>query len=330
MSNLYTIFGDKGILMTEKINEILETIKPCEYDMVSMDLEEDSLISLLNEVEAVPFLFDYRVVVVSHPSYLYEKVDERVLNTFFKFLESPTETTILITIIDSSDMERLSKKKSSDDGEEKSSSGKKAMEALKSYTNIIKIGVLDEKDLDELILENLKGYVISNRAKEELKSRIDKDYNRLLVELEKLKIYKDKEKNITEDDVLVLVPRDLEDSIFKLTGAIIQHNRKEAMLVYDDLKKNGITPQVILPSLVGKTSELYQTKALVEDGYSKDDIADFYNIKSGAAYYRMRDVGNYSLKLLRDELIKMVNLEYEIKTGKKETNEAIELYILNA
>lgn len=324
MSNLYTIFGNKGILYDNKLNEILDSLKPSEYDMVNIDLDEDSIITLLNEIEAAPFLYDLRVVVLEHPSFLYKVTDERLVQSFINFLNNPVETTVLITIINDDDLNKINKK---DDSRPKIM--KDALNALKSKTNNITLNKLNSGDMDSIIESMLEGYKISNRAKEELKNRVDKDYNRMIVELEKLKIYKEDIKEITEEDVITLVPRDLDDNVYNLISAIVSHNRRDALQILQDFKLSGVGDNYVLSTLISKFCELYQVKVLSEAKYSKEEIAAFFNASPGRAYYMMRDVSKYKLDTLRDEMKSLVNMDYDIKRGKKDINQALELYILN-
>lgn len=324
MSNLYTIFGNKGILYDNKLNEILDSLKPSEYDMVNIDLDEDSIITLLNEIEAAPFLYDLRVVVLEHPSFLYKATDERLVQSFINFLNNPVETTVLITIINDDDLNKINKK---DDSRPKIM--KDALNALKSKTNNITLNKLNSGDMDSIIESMLEGYKISNRAKEELKNRVDKDYNRMIVELEKLKIYKEDIKEITEEDVITLVPRDLDDNVYNLISAIVSHNRRDALQILQDFKLSGVGDNYVLSTLISKFCELYQVKVLAEAKYSKEEIAAFFNASPGRAYYMMRDVSKYKLDTLRDEMKSLVNMDYDIKRGKKDINQALELYILN-
>ena len=101
------------------------------------------------------------------------------------------DTTILITVV------------------EKESKGV-SYNKLKSKTNVFQIESIDPKKIDNLedfVKEELErdGYKIANLALDELISRVNHDYNRIIIELEKLKIYKHEEKSISLDDVFLMV-----------------------------------------------------------------------------------------------------------------------------
>lgn len=323
MSQNYTIFSEKTLQYQEKLDEILKSLAPREYDLVKMDLSEDALISLVNELEAAPFLYDLRVVIMENPEFLYDKsADDRMVDQFTKFVNDPSETTVLITLIKDNDLLKLKK---SDD---LSKSQKDAYKALKDKTNQVTFSKPTPKDTDDVIDRELAGYEISARAREELKSRVDADMMRLYVELDKLKLYKNEEKTITEDDVVLMVSRDLEDKAYNLSSAIISKNRKEALLILSDFKKTGVKAVELLQVVMNKICEMYQLKILSSSGYDNDMIASYFGYKPGRIFYMIKDASKYSLGKIKDEMKKLLMLEYDIKRGRKDPDQEMELYIL--
>lgn len=330
MSNNYTIYAEKGIQFQEKLAEILKSLEPSEYELIRMDLDGDSIITVLNELEAAPFLYDLRVVLLENPSLMMDKsVDDRLVDQFNRFLENPVETTTLITLVTPEDERRI--KKGSEDGEDsKVSKSKKDMaKKLKDLCNVITLGAFTAKDADSIIERELVGYTIANRAKEELKSRVNHDMTRLIVEIEKLKLYKLENKNITEDDILLMVSRDLEDKAYNLSSAIIAKKRNEALLLMSDLKKSGSDSNTLLQAILSKLEEMYQTKVFATSGMSKDDIAAYFGYKPGRVHFMMQDASKYSLDKIKDEINKLTFLEYDTKRGRRNIDQALEIYILS-
>lgn len=316
MSNLYTIFGSEKLLINKKIEEIEAKYKDYTYEKNVIDLEDESIISLLNEINTIPFLEDYRLVILRNPKFVYNEgsYDTRLVEAFNDFIDNPNDTTILITVI------------------EKESKGV-AYNKLKSKTNVFQIESIDPKKIDNLedfVKEELErdGYKIAKLALDELISRVNHDYNRILIELEKLKIYKCEEKNISLDDVFLMVSKDLEDSVYPLVQAVLEKNKRKAMELYKSLKVNSIDESSILSSLISRFTELYQVKELVLAGYSKEKIAEAFQYKQGRVYYLMKDASGATLQMIKDNLNNLMNIDYGIKSGKVDKNVAIELYIL--
>lgn len=322
MAQNYTIYAERGLQFDEKLNEILKSLAPKEFELIKMDLSNDSLISLIDELETLPFIFDLRVVLLEHPNFIYEKsTDERLLENFYKLLSNPVDTTVLITLITPEDEYKL---KGVD-----SKIRKDCLRALKDFCNVYKLDALSSSDIDFIIDKNIEGYKITNRAKEELKSRVNLDITRLIVELDKLKMYKYDDKVIDEADIIEIVPRDLEDKAYNLSSAIISKRKKEALLLMNDLKLHGESPQTLVQSVLNKLQEMYQTKVLMTGGASQDDIADYYGYKKGRVHYMMQDASKASLQKIKEEMKKLIRIDYEQKRGIRDIEEALELYVLS-
>ena len=322
MAQNYTIYAEKGLQFEEKLDEILKSLAPKEFELIKMDLSNDSLISLIDELETLPFIFDLRVVLLEHPNFIFDKsTDERLLESFYKLLSEPVETTVLITLITPEDEYKLK----GVDGKIR----KSCVNALKDYCNVYKLDALSSNDIDSIIDKNLSGYTISNRAKEELKSRVNLDITRLIVELDKLKMYKYETKVIDEADIVEIVPRDLEDKAYNLSSAIIAKRKKEALLLMSDLKLHGENSQTLVQNILNKLQEMYQTKILMTSGYSQDEIADYYGYKRGRVHYMMQDASKASLQKIKEEMKKLIKIDYDQKRGIRDIDEALELYILS-
>ncbi|MGM9970987.1 MAG: DNA polymerase III subunit delta [Anaeroplasmataceae bacterium] len=316
MSNLYTIFGCEKLIINNKIEEIENKYKDYTYEKTVIDLADESIITLLNELNTIPLLEDYRLVILKNPKFINNDsmYDSRLISEFCSFIDNPIESTILITIIDFDAKSKI-------------------INQLRSKTNFLEVTSIDSKNIENIeeyvssILQN-DGYKIAKLALKELMSRVDHDYNRVIIELEKLKLYKIEDKNITLEDVTLLVSKDLEDSIYPMIEAVLTKNKAKAMEIYKGLKQNSIDESMILASLISRFNELYQVKELVEAGYSKEKIALAFNYKPGRVYYLMKDASLVSSKQLKNNLRTLMDIDYNIKIGNVDKKVALELYLL--
>jgi DNA polymerase-3 subunit delta len=72
------------------------------------------------------------------------------------------------------------------------------------------------------------------------------------------------------------------------------------------------------------------TKLLIEKGYRQDQIAEHFHIKSGRAYYLVKNAQAVNFQILENHLKKLSKLDYEIKSGKIDKKLGLELYLLGA
>lgn len=314
MEPIYLIVGQSSVKNNEKLNEMLGTINE-EYDLQIHDLEDESLALLLEDLNMIPFLTATKVVVVKNPIFLYKpsSYDSKLIDAFTKYINNPIPSTTLIIMIESlSEIDSKLKK------------------LLEENSSIINVSLPKETEIKPYITAYLtkKGYKYDETAVDELIFRIKGNFERADVELEKLMTYKYEDKIIKFTDVRLLVSKDLDDNIFDLVSAVIDGNKRKSMEIYDDLMVLNEDESRIISLLINKFNEMYQTKALVEKGYSKNDIANLFNYKPGRVYYMMKSASLVSMDKIKRNINDLIDIDYKIKSGQIDKTIALESYLL--
>ena len=171
-------------------------------------------------------------------------------------------------------------------------------------------------------------YEISNSLVNLLISRVGTNLEILNQEVNKIKIYKDKDLIITEDDIINLTSKNIESDMFALINYIVNKDKYNALLVYHELIKNNEEPVVMLINLSNKLRMIYQVKIFMKKGYSEADIAKILDVKPGALYYMRDSLRKYDEKRLIFLLEKLKELDYKIKTNSIDRFLGFELFIL--
>ncbi len=314
MEPIYLIVGQSSVKNNEKLNEMLGTINE-EYDLQIHDLEDESLALLLEDLNMIPFLTATKVVVVKNPIFLSKpsSYDSKLIDAFTKYINNPIPSTTLIIMIESlSEIDSKLKK------------------LLEENSSIINVSLPKETEIKPYITAYLtkKGYKYDETAVDELIFRIKGNFERADVELEKLMTYKYEDKIIKFTDVRLLVSKDLDDNIFDLVSAVIDGNKRKSMEIYDDLMVLNEDESRIISLLINKFNEMYQTKALVEKGYSKNDIANLFNYKPGRVYYMMKSASLVSMDKIKRNINDLIDIDYKIKSGQIDKTIALESYLL--
>ncbi len=318
MNHLYTIISDEPLLIQPKIKEIEEKYKDYVCEKTIIDLEDSSLATLLNEINTIPFLEDFRMVIVRNPWQLYHdredeltKNDDFLVNKLKDFIENPSETTILILVIEEKIKPSL-------------------YTLLQNQSTLYKIDKIKIDNLAEYVKDkfNKDGYQISEPAVNELILRVNNDSFRVLNEIAKLELYKHESPKIEIGDIRLLVSKDLEDNMFNLSSAIVQGNKLLAMDIYEEFKKLGIIPTQIISNLISTFDLLYQTKVLIKNGLKKEEIAQIFNMKAGRVYYLVKDSSGMSLDAIKNNIDTLVDLDYKIKSGQLDDSVGLEIFIL--
>ena len=80
--------------------------------------------------------------------------------------------------------------------------------------------------------------------------------------------------------------------------------------------------------IANKFKELLSTYRLLKFGYSQSDIAKFYNVSTGKAYYLVQEAKSFQLSTLEYYVDKLAELDYKIKSGQLDKTVAIDLLLL--
>ena len=308
MSNVYFIYGDDEYAIQKQINTIVAKID-ASYDEIKLDMDDNNIGNLIEELRTIPFLSEKKVIYVTNISSIDDKSD--YYEDFLNAINTFNDTNIAIFLADS-----------------KLKSDSTIYKDLKKYA-ICYSFTNNGTSLDELLVEILKDndFQMAKDAKDELLARID-NAKALISELDKLLMYKYDDKQITKNDVALLVSKNLDLNVFDLVTAVIEKNKKKAIEIYNDLQVANVSATYLLGLLLSKFQEIFDVKVLIQGGYSQDLIASIFKVKSGRAYYMIKNAKNTTMQKIKDNLSLLNKLEYDIKSGKIEQSLGLELYFL--
>ena len=308
MSNVYFIYGDDEYAIQKQINTIVAKID-ASYDEIKLDMDDNNIGDLIEELRTIPFLSEKKVIYVTNISSIDDKSD--YYEDFLNAINTFNDTNISIFLADS-----------------KLKSDSIIYKDLKKYA-ICYAFTDNGTSLDELLVEILKDtdFQMAKDAKEELLARVD-NAKALISELDKLLMYKYDDKQITKNDVALLVSKNLDLNVFDLVTAVIEKNKKKAIEIYNDLQVANVSATYLLGLLLSKFQEIFDVKVLIQGGYSQDLIASIFKVKSGRAYYMIKNANMLNMKLVKQKLEELTKLEYDIKSGRQEQTLGLELFIL--
>ena len=155
------------------------------------------------------------------------------------------------------------------------------------------------------------------------------DNDKIITELEKLKAYKLEEKEITKDDIDLLVEKTISNNIFDLSDAIIKKDKRNSIEIYNNIINKGTDTASII-GLVGSTYILYlQCKILFKDGKNKDSIAEYLGIHPYRVSLALEQSTRYSREDLMNILKELFNLDYQFKIGNGSLEDNFKQFIIN-
>ncbi len=318
MENLYLFYGENRRKIEDKVNELIGRSEADEYNVSYFDMEESSFKDALRDALSIPFLSDFRLVVLKNCYFFQDSLQKGAIDKDFKDLEeyfkNPQKTSIMVLEAPYDSIDKKSKLFSI------ISLNGKAFEC-RPYV---------KDDIVKYIEKTLKDkhHEIEPGAFHELIGRLSEDPLNFENEMEKLVLYLQEGEKITFDIIDMIISKDITDNAFSLLNAITEKNRKKSLLIYYDLLKSGNTPISLLALIERKFQEILYTKELLKTNSAQDDVAGYFKISKGRAYYLMKNAREISDVSVKKALFNCRDLDYKIKTGQLEQEAGLELFLL--
>ena len=313
---IYLFTGTSEIFIKNRMNRIIQSFNKYEYTIIKYDMETTSLSTVLSDAITVPFLEELKIIILKNPKFLTKSAtstkDE--IKAMLKYLKNPCDSTLLIidatnTVINQSN------------------------EIYKMLKNVARI--IDYPDPEEIEIKgwivrsfDANGIDIKDDALTLLLEYIGDDQARLSQEIDKLSSYVGKGGTIRKEDIKLLVPKNINNEIYLLIKAIINHDLALTNQIYDNLITHTKDSLTIFSLISNKFKELLSTYRLLKYGYSQSDIAKFYNVSTGKAYYIVQEARAFKLSDLEFYIDKLAELDYQIKSGKLDKTIGLELLLL--
>ncbi|XQY90774.1 DNA polymerase III subunit delta [Metabacillus sp. HB246100] len=321
VDSTYLLIGKESYLMNETVQHIINATleeEEKDFNLSVYDMEEESIEIAIEDAETLPFMGEKRVVVVRNPVFLTsEKKKEKVEHKIEKleqYLSSPAPYTILVFV---APYEKLDERK-------------KITKSIKKQARVVEMNSLSEQDTIKWIINisQREGVTIERDALEQLYLLTAGDLMVIFQEVKKLCTYVGKEGTIRSATVNLLVSRTLEQNIFDLIESVIHKKSKQALQIFYDLLKNNEEPIKILSLLVTQFRLILQVKELTNTGYGQQQIASTVKVHPFRVKLAMQQARLFTQNELAQLLIDLAEADYEMKTGKKDKQLVLELFLL--
>ena len=304
---VYLLYGTKDFEIEEEIKKLSKDID--EMNISKYDLNNDMLSLALEDAKTMSLFGDKKIVIVDNAN-MFTGSTSKDSDLIEEYLNHINENTTLILIVHN----------------DKLDTRKKITKLIKKVGKVQEF--IGELDATSLVRRLFKNYNIDYKT---IQLFIDRVGNNTLIiqnEINKIKIYKGNDRNITEEDILNLTTKLIEIDIFKLIDYIVRKNKEKALELYYEMLKMNEEPIKIVVILANQFRIMYQSKELLKKGYSEKDIASILKIHPYRVKLAIQNSRNYSSKTLLEYLNNLADIDIGIKTGKLNKNLALELFIL--
>lgn len=309
--NTYLIYGNDYGLIKREIDKLTNEVS----DVVKYDLSTDKIDELLDDASCMSLFGDKKVLVGENALFLTTTTTNvnHNLDYLTNYLNDDNHENIVILSVLTDKLDER----------------KKIVKLLKEKSKVIYKELIDNKDLPRFVINefNNEGYKIDYKAANYFVNYVGKNVDILLSEINKMIIFKDNDKNITINDIDEISSKAINDNVFDLSDAIMKKDFKRMYDCYNDLIILKEEPIKIIAMLGNQFNLVYQCKLLSSKGLSEKEIATSLSVHP----YRVKLAieTDYIISELKDILIKLHNLDFEIKSGKVDKNVGFDNFLLH-
>ncbi len=311
----YLFYGKEKYLIDEEIKKF-----KAKYDDINIVdiIYNDNIDKIIDEANSISLFAEDKLIIVNDTTIFNRKKknddddnskDKDNLDVLIDYLNNQNEQVNLIFI-----------------------NNQETIDNTKKITKLIKEkGVIKEfntLNIKETVKSLFGKYKISYDLIDLLINRVGNDILVLKEEIDKIITYKDKDLNITKEDILNLTYQNIDVSAFNFADQIINKNKKEALKIYNELLEMHSDPSTVIALLASKVRLIFSAMELRHLGYSMYQMCDTLESKE----YPIKLALQAASKTTKEEIIEILNdladLDISIKTGKINPNLGMQLFIL--
>jgi len=309
------LLGESSKLMNKKIEQYTSSSidERDDFNYCIYDFETSPLDEIIDCLSSPSFTSPKKVVICKNPFFFStEKVKTEFTNDYTKlekYVENENEDATFIIVLPPKYIDRRNK----------------------YYNYFLKKGYIEDLTLEKT--EDLRKYALE--LLDEFNIQIDNDAFELFMsrmtsvvllenEVEKLSLCN---KEILIDDIKALISIPLEDDIFELSNAILAKDRVKIMKTYNDLKLQKVQTVQLISTLSNQYRLVLQASILDNKGMSQQEIASYLNVHPYRVKKALETLYKYNIWDIEDSLVKLADLDKEIKNGTKDRFIDFEIFL---
>ena len=315
MGNIFLYTGEEKYRINSKIQAIVKDANADDFNIMTYDLDDSDLTDAIRDALTPPFLCEQKVVIVKNPRFLTSEksLTEEQANDFLKYLSKPMETTVFI--INAVNL--------------KLDERKEVVKRLKKVAQISDNNELTEVEFYGWVKRQCALYEIDIKedATKAFYNLVGKSLMNAKNELDKLINYVGNKGLITIDVVNKVVVKEIQNDVYALANAIIDHNRSKVINLYRDLTKIGNDVNYLFGLVAKSMRELFTVSLMISNGYKQLDVANSLNVSSGKAFYLIKNARSMNFNTIESYVVKLGELDYKIKSGLMDAKTGFEFFL---
>ncbi|MFH1784008.1 MAG: DNA polymerase III subunit delta [bacterium] len=309
---VYLFSGDEAYLREEAIRRMEESLlgdcgREFNYDLIYAD--EAGITDIMNAASSLPFLSKKRLVVVKR----LEKLKQAAQKKLLEFLEDPVETTCLVLVVGA----RINKTSEF--------FGKLSRKAV----SVVFWPLFDNEVIPWIQNASRKrAKTISTEAAAYLKEYVGNDLFRLGNQIDQVIMYTGERKSIGLKDVEDVTADIRVGDIYEMIDAIGARQKGRSLKILNKLLEKGEEPVSILWHITARLRKFLEAQELMRKNIPYMQLARQLGINTFMDKNFQKHAGSFSETKLMESFSDMLEVDRDIKTGRKNSRLTLELLIL--
>lgn len=314
--NTYLLVSETNYFIEQKLKELKDGID----NIVTFNMDVNTMNEVLEEASYLSMFNDKKCIIVKNAKCFSASrsgdtnKSKEDINKLMKYLERENPNTILIFI-----------------SKTNADSKKKIVNILKEHNNLFVYPSISKTDMKNELLKiiNQKGYKIEDRSLWHIINNSLGNFDLCVNELNKIITYNDEDKIIKYEDVLALTAKTIEENNFKLVDSMIARDLSSSLKYLDELVIFKVDPSVILALLYREFKMMLTTLIYEKNHYSRSDLLRTLKIADWQYQKIQNNLRNYREKEIKEEILKLADIDYKYKSGQIDKDTILINYILD-
>ncbi|HEX6268869.1 MAG TPA: DNA polymerase III subunit delta [Anaerolineales bacterium] len=318
MPNVYFLFGNDEFAISRKLKEFeSDFTDPTSAEMNSARLDARSMIEddLNNAINALPFLAQRRLVLLSNPSAKYNNPSAR--KKIFEFLERVPETARLVLY------ESVEPRDADKHWLNKWAEKNNKLIQIKAFM------LPRLRDMTGWIVNETRsqGGQIEPRAAEMLKDMVGVDTRQAGMEIAKLLAYVNWARPITSQDVEAVCIVTSQQSVFDFVDALANGNGKSAQHLLHRLLESE-DEFSLWGMVIRQFRLLIQAREILDGRGNQNDVARALGVHPFVAEKAAQQAGRFSIESLENIYRRLLKIDEGVKTSQVTLDLALDTLVM--
>lgn len=310
-NNLYLIIGEDNELVNFYLTSILDSIKFNEEEKIEYDMNTNSISDILDEASMIS-LFSSKKIIIGR-EFDSKKIDDNEIDYLKKYIDNINKDVYIILIT------------------RKIDARSREYKIFKDNFKVIDTDKNDNSDkdilkyIDDYIKD--KGYKIDRYNLEYLFSKLGNNIDNIKIEIDKILLYLDNDKNISREVIDLLISDNIDNIIYEFTNAVLDKDYDTVIKMYNDFKIENIGYDYLLVSLDNVFRQTLIIKMLYNQGSNNSEIAKVIGKKDFYVKKMLERLYNYQEDDLSKMIDRLATIDREYKMGKSNLD-MLELFLI--